>query len=61
MLSGVGPLLAAVKMRQNLLVTDVLRCDFSEHRLRDGCIFAVEIAAVASPRRVSERMFKIAN
>jgi hypothetical protein len=31
MLSGVGPLLAAVKMRQNLLVTDVLRCDFSEH------------------------------
>jgi hypothetical protein len=31
MLSGVGPLLAAVKMRQNLLVTDGLRCDFSEH------------------------------
>ncbi len=33
MLSGVGPLLAAVKMRKNLLVTDGLRCDyFSENQ-----------------------------
>jgi hypothetical protein len=58
MFSSIYLSLAAVKMRQCLLVTGSFRYDLQYHRWLPVCIFTDKIAAVGPVKRVPEIIFQ---